>query len=177
MRQNPYPLQSEAEWTVPSDWCKKPERWSAPDKWASEDEVSVFLGNLVRLLHPDRVLETGSYLGHTSYRIGEALQEQGYGTLDTVEKDEDRANWVALVTRFLPVTVHVRDSLSFKGGPYDLVFLDSEFLTREEELERFRNPGAVWVMHDGYHPHVRKVCEANQGVFIPTPRGLFMGRY
>src|SRR3990172_4705889 len=59
--------------------CPQPGRWSAPDGVATETDVSALLGALVRALKPDLVVETGSYLGHTTEAIGRALAAEARG--------------------------------------------------------------------------------------------------
>lgn len=158
-------------------------RWSAPDNMGSETEVSRFLAALVDLLHPERVLETGSYLGHTAAAIGSALLKQGYGHLDSIEIDSAMADQARAMCMGLPVTIHTGDSLDHTGE-YDLMFFDSAIESREAEMRRFRNRGVLWVLHDTRNPHLQDViyalqrdCIINEVLRFNTPRGLAMGRF
>lgn len=177
------------------DECPRPERWSAPDSYASEREVSRFLGDLVRLLKPLQVVETGSYFGHTSREIGMALAENGEGRLISIERDAARASVTAHNVTDLPVIVQAQDSLTVTvDAPIDLLFLDSEFETRMAELQYFRpmcSPACVVVLHDSAAsngwPGVsvmydRMEALVREGVIqpwlkLPTPRGLAMTRF
>lgn len=167
---------NEALFTPPRDDCDT-SRYSAPDVMGSEREVSRFLAALVDLLHPEYVLETGSYLGHTSQAIGEALFKQGYGHLDSIEIDEDDAERARMTCFGLPVTIHTCDSRAFVSDHrYDLMFFDSSIGDREAEMRRFRNYASnrcVWVLHDSRNPNLAKLG----GFQLPTPRGLSLGRF
>jgi predicted O-methyltransferase YrrM len=56
-------------------------RYTAPDGMATEHVVSQFMGWLTRMMKPERVIETGCYIGSTTLEIGQALKENGSGTL------------------------------------------------------------------------------------------------
>lgn len=167
---------NEATWTPVRPDCDTT-RWSAPDNMGSESEVSEFLAALVRLLHPDRVLETGTYLGFTAARIGKALKNQGYGHLDSLEVDPSFADQARLLCLGLPVTIYTTDSLDFTPqGEYDLMFFDSSITARAGEMARFRrfaSPRCVWVLHDSRNVNLKSLG----GLQLPTPRGLALGRF
>lgn len=181
-------MTSEAVFTGPTATCPHPERWRAPDAWATEEEVTAFLAALCRLLRPSRVLETGTYAGHTAQAMGEVLAEHG-GHLDTLEIDYARAQRVSATLVGLPVTVHAVDSADFvPDAPYDLCFFDSDPAIRASEMSRFRRhvtPGAIWLLHDtASHPSLRDdlstlVLRGVIGAWIEfsTPRGLAMGMW
>lgn len=175
--------------------CVRPERWSAPDDYASEREVSRFIGDLCRLLKPVQVVETGSYHGDTSYEIGVALQENGEGSLLSLEYAQERAMKATERCAGLPVHVSCQHSLSVSvSQPIDLLFLDSEFETRMQELQHFApmcSPQCVIVLHDSAAtrgwPGVDVMYErmealVSAGVIqpwlrLPTPRGLALTRF
>ena len=179
----------------PRPECPEPGRWVAPDEWASETDVSVFLGNLVRLLKPDLVLETGTYTGHTACEMGVALRELGRGRLVSIELDRHRVKEATTRVSGLPVDVLMGSSLSYTPtGPIDLLFIDSEFPIRMDEVRRFQawaSPRCVVVAHDSAvptnYPGVPAFLEAMQAVvaegvvlpwlLLPTPRGLALTRY
>jgi len=173
--------------------CPEPWRWSAPDDFATEAEVSAFLGDLVRVLKPATVIETGSYLGYTAQAIGRALALVG-GTLVTLEVDGDRAAAAAGRCAGLPVTVLAQSSLTYTPTALiDVLFLDSEFETRMPELRHFRpyaSPRCVVVLHDSApttYPGWELLDQGMRAVVadgivqpwltLPTPRGVGLTRY
>jgi predicted O-methyltransferase YrrM len=172
-------MQTEALWTQPHADCADPSRWHSPDAFAAESEVSVFLGALCTVLRPHRVLETGAYEGDTTEAMGTALK--GYGHLDSLEIDVERAERARARVAGLPVAVHAIDSLKFPPGEYDLMFFDSDIPARPHEMRRFARSGAVWVLHDARFDEVRLGLEGLLGevidsyMYMRTPRGLAMG--
>ena len=132
--------------------CPEPGRWIAPDGIATESDVSRFIAALVTMLKPDLVVETGAYLGHTTEAIGKALELEGRGRLIALEIAGDRALSVQERVRGLPVQVAYTDSLVWMpSGLIDLLFVDSEYDARVEEVRRFRplaSPRCVVVAHD-----------------------------
>lgn len=175
--------------------CVRPERWSAPDDYASEREVSRFLGDLCRLLKPVQVVETGSYHGDTSYEIGKALHENGEGHLLSLEYAQERAITATERCAGLPVSVTCQHSMTVTvEKPIDLLFLDSEFETRMQELQHFApmcSPQCVIVLHDSAAPagwpgvdvmNDRMAALVASGLIqpwlkLPTPRGLALTRF
>lgn len=135
------------------------------------------------------MVETGSYLGHTSEAIGRALKAEGRGRLKTYEIHPERAAFVASRVSGLPVDVYAQDSRSFvlSGPGLDLLFVDSEYGARIEEIrlfKQFASPRCVIVAHDTVVESYRRALEglAKEGVttpwiLLPTPRGLGLARY
>lgn len=170
--------------------CPEPWRWSAPDVWASESAVSEFLGDLVRLLKPDRIVETGAYLGFTSYAIGTALVGENRGRLVSLEIDPARAAQATARCLGLPVDILTTSSLDYRpDGPIDLLFSDSEFLLRGPEIRYYRqfaSPRCVVALHDTVVGKQSMGAEIRalvaDGVVrpwldFPTPRGFSLTRY
>lgn len=178
----------EVMWGRPE--CPDVNRWKAPDGIATEADVSDLLGALVHALKPDLVVETGSYLGHTSEVIGRALLSEGRGRLATFEIAPDRAEHVRAKCTGLPVEVWAIDAKTFQGGlvKVDLLFVDSEYDSRVEEIRRFRrwaSPRCVVVAHDSVVADYRRKLDALSAIekivapwmHLPTPRGLSITRY
>lgn len=169
--------------------CPDVGRWTAPDGIATEAEVSALLAQFVLTLKPDLVIETGAYLGHTSRAIGSALAIEGRGQLVTFEIAPDRAAYVAETCRGLPVIVLPQASMTWapSGRTLDLLFVDSEYEARIEEIRFYRrsaSPRCVIVAHDTVVAEYRRRLEmlvpegvVASWVFLPTPRGLAIGRY
>lgn len=130
--------------------------WHMYDDGSAECEVLEFLYALVRLMKPEEVLETGSYLGLSGSYLGLGLRDNKRGHLDTIEWNEDRmkeakSKWARLELNDL-ITPHRMSSLEFvTKKQYDLVCLDTEPQTRFQELDKFWNnikPGGIIVLHD-----------------------------
>jgi len=178
---------------TPGDVFGKPARlWSMFDGFTAEAETLDFLHALIRLVKPRQVLETGTWLGLSSCAIGLALLSNGFGHVTTLEINQE-AHATALenishykvqsvVTALLvPSTEFVPDCT------YDLAVFDSELCLRTGEFRRFKaslSEHAVVVFHDTA-PHHEKVGEGVrslisegliEGVDLPTPRGIFIGR-
>ncbi len=179
----------------PRPECPDPSRWSAPDDWSSETEVSVFMGELVMLLKPDFVVETGSHMGFTAEQIGWALVELERGTGVSLEI---KPEWAATARKQIgaaKMTVLEQSSLTYHPDqPIDLLFVDSDFSTRMPEVRHFHrwaSPRCVVVAHDpavpSDYPGVKGFLHDMQAVvdegvvypwfYLPTPRGLAMTRY
>lgn len=184
-----------AEALPPRPECPEPHRWAAPDAWASEEDVSLFLGDLVSLLKPDFVLETGAYHGYTTEHLGWACRGLGRGHVVSLELNADAAAIARHRTADLPVDVLNLSSLDYTPtAPIDLLFTDSDFPIRMAEVRRFQpwaSPRCVVVAHDpavplkypGVDIFLREMqAVVDEGVVtpwvhLPTPRGLALARY
>ena len=180
------------EKTEPPVGDKAARIWSMFDGWTAEVEVLDFLHALVRLVKPSVALETGAWLGWSACAMAKAMQANGFGKLVSLDINADalalakkhaRAHAVDGVIDF-----RLEDSLTHTPqAQIELALLDSETPLREAEFRRFHPwfaPGATIVFHDTA-PHHRVVGEGVrrlvgegllQGVELPTPRGLFVGR-
>lgn len=187
-----------------SSECIQPERtmqpvgtkssrlWSMLDGWTAEVEVLDFLYALVRLLKPLRMIETGTWLGFSATAIGSAMRDNGFGSLLSLEINPEAA--MVAVERIKRhqvesyVSIHVKNSLEFEmEGHYQMALFDSEIPLRVLEFQRFYEcleSGAVVVFHDTA-PHHKGSADAVQnliargkleGLFFPTPRGIFVGK-
>lgn len=92
------------------------------------DEVGDLLYALIRVLKPQVCLETGTNVGDSAQRIGQALRDNGFGHLHTCDIDERHVE--AGRKRFigLPITVHQttgRNLIQSCPPPFDFVFIDS----------------------------------------------------
>ena len=172
---------SEATWTAPRPDCPHPERWTATDPQSTELEVTELVGAFVRALQPDYVVETGTCLGQTAWMIGQALQANGRGRLDTIEYDAERVEHSRAVCDGLPVTVHEMDTMRFVPfEPIGFAWFDSETHLRIPEFVRFRSqmlPGAIVGFHDtGPHKGAWSdellTLPGTRAIRLPTPRGV-----
>ena len=171
---------------------KPPQLWSMFDGYTAEIEVLDFLYTLVRLTKPQRVLETGTWLGRSAIAIASALRDNGIGHLVTIELNGEAAEVAARnidgegLTTF--VTLHVANSLVIElSDTYELALFDSDIPLRRAEFSRFYDrlePGAIVLFHDTADHHIGSAAGVIglmtmgmlEGIFLPTPRGIFLGR-
>lgn len=140
--------------------------YSAWDDMAVELEAAEFLYGLVRMLKPRLVYESGTGQGYASKYIARALQDNGFGFLDTFEADPHWAAQAAIALEGLPAKVHNRP-LGGHGGDPDLVFLDSGPDYRLGEIEEWLPRDVPLVIHDAYR------YSLEGGVMLPG-RGLWL---
>lgn len=174
----------ESSFTPPNDHCPHPDRYHSHDEDATEIEVTQLVAAMVRSLRPDFVLETGTYQGHTTFAIANALIDNDVDIV-TIELEYER--WLAAYDAFLGdpnvTVVHGRSLDYVPPKPIDFAWFDSAIDIRAAEFCYFRNwmtPRTVVGFHDTapHHP-VRKQIErlAAMGIMTPplhlnTPRGV-----
>ncbi len=90
-----------------------------------------FLELLVWAARPRRVLEIGTFSGHSALAMAAALPDDG--RIDTCELDPVRAafaqRWFDRSPHGSKITLHVgpaRETIAALEGPFDLVFLDAD---------------------------------------------------
>src|SRR5512140_582761 len=90
-----------------------------------------FLEMLVWIGQPKRVLEIGTFTGHSALSMAAALPEGGH--IDACELDPERAafaqSWFDRSPHGSRITLHVGPALETLGqleGEFDLVFIDAE---------------------------------------------------
>lgn len=178
----------ESRFTVPSKECRHPEYWTSHDSDSTENEVIEMLGGMVRGLQPDYVVETGSAFGYGTAAIGQALQSNGHGHLDSIEVVPERVRIAQQRTAHLDrVTVHEMSSLDFvPTAPIDFVFFDSLFPLRAKEFRAYypyMHHGTVVAFHDTgpqhpLRPDIDKLAAEGwiDVIYLPTPRGIAIGR-
>lgn len=139
-----------------------------------EIEVGEFLYGLVRMIKPTRVLETGSHWGVSSSYIGQALEDNGSGQLETIEFDPANAEITTTLHRNLGLTrvttINSKAEDYLPSGEYQFIFLDTEPSLRFAEFVRFfpyLSPGGIISIHD-CHPHMNQGYEWNPFGEMPT---------
>lgn len=176
---------STIEASPPTELCPNPQQWRMYDEITCEVEVLEFMAQLVTLLKPQFVLETGSYLGWSAWYMGQALSRNGFGTLISLENNPHFVGQAThLCHEFPQVEIVHSDSLQYTPAqPIDLLFCDSDQFTVISEIERFLpqlSPRGIVVVHDS-SPHKgepRAGLEALEerglikALHLPTPRGL-----
>lgn len=150
--------------------------WEVYDGTASEVEMGELLYGLVRMLKPRRLVETGTYKGHSTRAIGRACFKNGFGHLVTCDiaaydfpkYDED----------FVP-DFRICNSLDLPElRDADFVFSDSHEDVRMLEYELVK-PGCVFVIHDTdqpYHssnpPYLGELVKKAGGLIFHAGRGF-----
>lgn len=154
-------------------------RYHMFDDGGTEVEVSEFLWGLIKLLQPEKILETGTYTGISSLYMAQALKENGHGNLVTLEIDKTHKDRAEKLWRNCEVINQVScelvESLKYQPqGQYDFLFLDSEPGLRWQELIRFypylKEGGFVFI-----HDLPRGFCKGNVNLdhpeFVDWPWG------
>jgi len=166
--------------------------WSMFDGNTAESEVLDLMLALTRLVKPNHVIETGTWLGLMSCAIARGLVANGFGDLTTLEIDPavHQAACATIAKSGVGAVVDARCVSSMEFTPdhtYDMAVFDSETHLRLDEFRRFRpwlKDGALVIFHDTA-PHHQWVIAgivtllregAVHGVNFPTPRGVFVGR-
>jgi predicted O-methyltransferase YrrM len=123
--------------------------WDYDGTKGTEREVSELIAAIVSAVKPEVVVETGTFMGHTTHVIAAALEANGRGHLHTVEND---SGLVEQMRTRLPgrVTLHEADSTQWCtqfAGPVDLAFVDSG-----PGRVRLGDVGALWpkIVPGGY---------------------------
>lgn len=162
------------------------ERWQAYDGQATELEVAEFVAALVRMLKPQLVIESGSWLGYTTQLIGQALQANGAGSCISVEINTDFAQTTRQRCAQLPVQVVEDSVLNWNPPkPCQLAFIDAG--EGDERLATFRRwkpwlQGYVLFHDTGWQHSVRPHLEQAErdglvrGLYFDTPRGVYLGQ-
>lgn len=173
-------ISEEGQWQLKNDYDylmtrQKPAYTSFNDA-GLECEVGEFMYGMVRILQPDRVLETGTHWGVGASYIGLGLLDNKKGFLDTIEFlpeihviAQDRIKRLGL-TKF--VECHLSDARTWefdKTIRYDLMLFDTEPQTRFEELLRYYpylNEGGYIFIHD-LHRHMGQMPNEEHGYAWP----------
>lgn len=126
-----------------------------------ECEVGEFLYGFTRVMKPQNVFETGTHLGISSSYIGQALKENGFGLLTTVEINKEHINTsrerYERIGIDKQVIVDKEPSLEYDlEYECELMLLDSEPEYRFKELIRFYPKLAVggYVFIHDLHRHM-----------------------
>lgn len=143
------------------EWSKTVSDYSAFNDAGVECEVGEFLYSMVRILKPNRVLETGTHWGIGASYMGLALKDNKKGELDTVEflpeiygRALERIHKLNLIDF---VNVNLTDAAKFDPpANYGMILLDTEPQTRFAEFVKFYDylePGGFLFIHD-LHRHM-----------------------
>lgn len=145
-----------------------------------ETETGEFLYAMVRMLKPDRVLETGTHIGVGAAYMGQALKDNRKGSMVTVEflPEIHRRACQRMQTLGLGGTGAAYEIVSCKLGDvkdfqpennYQLILLDTEPQTRFAELVKFYpylDEGGFVFIHD-LHRHMHQIPNDEHGFAWP----------
>jgi predicted O-methyltransferase YrrM/glycosyltransferase involved in cell wall biosynthesis len=182
----------------PSTLCPHPQLWSMTDAASAEVEVQEFLYSITRLIKPQNVLESGTFIGNSAITIARALLANGRGKLVTLEHVKENAAVAKdrIAQAAMSEIVEVKQLTSTDYTPpqaIDLLFLDSTLKSLPVELQHFAKqlqPGALVIVH-GFFNGVSDIEVLNKltgiisklaasvgliGFLLPTPRGIAIFR-
>lgn len=141
-----------------------------------ECEVGEFFYGLTRMVKPVNILETGTYKGASSLYFGQALKENGFGRLVTLEIDrlvqeEAMAKW-----NKVGVSEYIRSilmsALDYEPrNSFQIILLDTEPNIRFKEMVKFvpyLDAGGYMFIHD-LHRHLSQ--EDNKELGFGWPYG------
>ena len=151
------------------------------------------VASILRASTKSRVLELGSYLGHTTVWMAQVLEESQtpFPDLTTVEleatRSEETINKLNKLGLRFPWAALAQDSISYLKSctphTFDFVWVDDDHTTDHvaEELELLIRPtarelgvvapGGIILMHDVYGPHaLGGVCSRYGGVCLDFPK-------
>ena len=140
-------------------------RFKCVDDGGVEQETGELLYSFIRRMKPDAVLETGTYTGISSLYMAQALKDNGFGHMWSVEFEQfhiDRANKLWQEQGVSEQITSIKaDSREFKPDKqYQFMFLDTELNLRFGELVRFfdnLDEGGYIFVHD----MPRSLCQGN----------------
>lgn len=147
-----------------------------------EMEVGELLYSFVRLLKPEKILETGTHEGIGAMYLGLALKHNNKGKLTTLEFNQQSREKAIKKMKMLQIEDFVdcklQDVNKYKTSDvYDLLFLDTEPQLRFDEFLRYypnvREGGYIFI-HD-LHRHMGQVENEKHGFAWPwgkIPRGI-----
>ena len=168
-------LHNEGNWKEPHD-PEMPGSYSSFNDAGIETETGEFLYAMVRLLKPERVLETGTHWGIGASYMGQALKDNRKGQLDTIEfLPEIHKQAVERIKKLELepyVLCHLGDVAKFtppEGVQYKLILLDTEPQTRFAELVKFYKnleEGGFVFIHD-LHQHMHQIPNEDHGYAWP----------
>ncbi len=171
--------------TVFTPWAER--GWMSHNGQSPEIAVMDFVRNLVRMMCPTLVVETGVGQGYMTRTIEMALCHGGH--LVAFESDDEWRDMIGVQPFWRD---NERAVLSPNDSPTaaewswaDLCFIDSDFDVRFAEIrlwDEYAKPGAVALIHDTsdrehtVHQQVRGFIGdlGMTGVFLNNPRGCFL---
>jgi predicted O-methyltransferase YrrM len=161
------------------------EGWHWQGDMASEGEVSDLIHAFILSTKPEKVVETGTYVGHTAKTISEALTRNGTGHLWTVENDpsftQHYRNMEMSRTTFVDADSPAWCASNDCPSEIDFAFVDSGHppvrLKDVQALYPKMREGGLLLVHDvefylpDFYASLRDILGAAQ-LYLPTLHGL-----
>lgn len=180
------------EWIPPTPECPFPERWRMFDAQSAEIEVLDFLKALIIAVKPDVIVETGTFIGHSTLSMADGLRQNGFGRIITAEFDpkvfEKAQQNIQSSGLSKWIEAHLTSSLDLQvNDQIDILYSDSDPSIREQEVRHFLprlKTGGLVLIHDA-SSSFKVVREAalnmeREGLLsvllLPTPRGLVVAQ-
>ena len=172
---------TEDTFTPSNDWCPSPNYWHSLDSEATEVEVTDFVYAWVRVLQPELVVETGTFMGDTALAIGKALQHNQHGNCVTHEINAELFGIASDRVKDVPVTCVLGKGVDWvPSQPIDFAWFDSGYDSRAGEILHYLqyfSSGAIFGVHDtAPHHSIRrtldKVVAGLPEIHLRTPRGV-----
>ena len=151
----------------------------------TEPWVIELVGSLCKAVGAHTILETGSFLGHTTAHLAQCLQDRGGGRLIACEIDPDRARQVheRLIGLTIPdvaFTVYAQDVQQvvahLKDGELDAVFVDDDHQSGHvaseiDSLLPKMRAGGLLLFHDVFGScDLQRIVRAYGGYCLDLPR-------
>ena len=166
--------------------------WSMFDTKTPEVETLDFVYALARLIKPVSAFESNTWLGLTTCAVAKAQLANGFGEITTLETDADvHATAVKNITDYgLAEVVNAKLGGEFlipSDQKFDLAIFNAEPDQQINRFLKFRDNlavGCVVIIFNAAE-HFAAVAEGLralqvqgliEGIGLPTPRGLFIGR-
>lgn len=148
--------------------------WHMFNDGGIECETGELLYSFIRETKPKHVLETGTHRGVGAAYMGQALKDNGFGKLDTIEFLAPHFTYSMKLILDMKlagfVNCYQQDVSDFKPTvKYQLMLLDTEPQTRFAELIRFEKalePGGFIFIHD-LHRHMHQIPNEEHGFAWP----------
>ena len=142
--------------------------WDIYDGTSSEIDMGRMLHGMICMLKPKLVVETGTYRGHTTRWLADAVITNGFGHVVTCDVIDPGP----FVGRTYPeVTFKQCPSLNLPElATADFVYSDSHEDVRPSEYELVRS-GCVFVIHDTDQPY-KSIAPPILGEFVRSNGGL-----
>jgi predicted O-methyltransferase YrrM len=147
--------------------------------WSTERDTGAFLGSLVRLLRPARVLELGTFKGATTIQLIRALPFAGEPRVVTVDCLDGRSPALRKLDAFYSfVPGQDIDLVPDLDGSFDFVYLDTlhnyEHTKAQVAVVRAHHPSAVIAVHDilshaGVSQALAEFASEYEVLSLPTP--------
>lgn len=124
-----------------------------------ECEVGEFLYSLVRMIKPEKILETGTHFGVSSAYMALGMSHNNFGKIITIDptyyEEAKQLHKNLNVTQYI-TQIELHAEKFETDEMFDIAFLDSEPILRFSEFDYFYKnikPGGLIIIHD-LHQHL-----------------------